>query len=84
MLRQSLFWRLKNTSAAKAQKQFQRNGLCTLAATVTTSQETPCANVWGLLRSAAIQLPSCWVMPEPGHTRDLVSRTPSLRLWRSG
>lgn len=28
MLQQTLFWRLKNTSAAKARKQFQRNGLC--------------------------------------------------------
>lgn len=28
MFRQSLFQRPKNTSAAKAQEQFQRNGLC--------------------------------------------------------
>lgn len=28
MLWQSLFWRLKNTSAIKAQKPFQRNSLC--------------------------------------------------------
>lgn len=55
----------------------------TPAAAATALQKKPCTDAWGLLRRAGIQLPSHRVTPEPGHTRDPVSRMPSLRPWRS-